>query len=287
MTQTLDIARRVAPIADPTFADLAVERTGITFMNPGRDRVHVEVVVRNTGSRVSEPALMRIESAPFGAFLPWRPLRSAVVPPIRPGGTHVVALDVPSPSTRPIGSFGSVPPRSLLTALFPEDDPQRVAIPPRRPRPLAPDLFRLLDRRTSHWVGNLNVFLGARSVERHMASALRIRPGMTNLAIFMVGDGPDAYAFHMEGEGIGWEASLHSGRGLRDLRIDGRSQAPIEERNWIRTITTEPFILTIRPPAACREGRLDVHVHQRSTGKEAVVEFTFDAAAAGPGCYVV
>jgi hypothetical protein len=33
--------------------------------------------------------------------------------------------------------------------------------------------------------------------------------------------------------------------------------------------------------------RGEVHVEQRSTGKEAIVEFSLDARAAGPGCFVV
>ena len=292
MTQTLDFAPRVAPVADPTVSGLVIERTGITFTNPSPDRVHIEVVVRNIGSRVSMPDVMRIQSAPFGAFLPWRPLRSAFVPPIRPGEARVVALDVPAPATRPIGGFGSIPPRLLLTALFPEDEPRSreipagMPIPNRRPGSLAPDLLQLMCRPTAHWVGNLNVFVRGREVERHVASALRIHPGTTNSAMFMVGGGPDAYAFHMEGEGIRWGPTLRSLRN-RGFDTHGRYGDPIQERMWIQVATTEPVILTMCPPAGCREGRLDVHVRQRSSGKEAVVEFTFDASAAGPGCYVV
>jgi len=287
MTQTLDLARSVA-----SKADLVVERTGITFRNPSPDRVHIEVVVRNTGARPSEPEVMRIESAPFGAFLPWRPLLSTLVPPIRPGGRFVVALDVLAPATRPIGSFGTLPPRSLLTALFPEDEresreiPNAMSIPNRGRRSLAPNLFGLLCHPTAHWVGNLNVFVGSREVERHMARSLRIHPGKTNSAMFMLGDGPDAYSFHLEGEGTGWDATLRSLRG-RCLEIDTRSQALIHEGEWIDVTSSEPVLLMMRPPAGCREGSLEVHVHQHSSGKEAVVEFTFDAAAAGPGCYVV
>jgi hypothetical protein len=47
------------------------------------------------------------------------------------------------------------------------------------------------------------------------------------------------------------------------------------------------IFLALRPPANCREVNVDVHVTQLSTQKSAVVEFSFDATAAGPGCYVV
>jgi len=49
----------------------------------------------------------------------------------------------------------------------------------------------------------------------------------------------------------------------------------------------KPLVLALVPPAACRRGSVAVHVEQRSTGRVAVVEFSLDAAAAGPGCYVV
>jgi hypothetical protein len=40
-------------------------------------------------------------------------------------------------------------------------------------------------------------------------------------------------------------------------------------------------------PGACRAGKLDVHVVQRSTGKRAVVEFYLDPQAQGAGCYTI
>ena len=46
-------------------------------------------------------------------------------------------------------------------------------------------------------------------------------------------------------------------------------------------------MMALRPPAGCREAAVEVHVCQQSTQQTAVVEFTFDARAAGPGCYVI
>jgi hypothetical protein len=45
--------------------------------------------------------------------------------------------------------------------------------------------------------------------------------------------------------------------------------------------------LHVEPPAGCAAGKLDVRVQQKSTGREAVVEFGFDPDAEGPGCYTV
>jgi hypothetical protein len=47
------------------------------------------------------------------------------------------------------------------------------------------------------------------------------------------------------------------------------------------------LLLVLRPPANCREANVEVHVTQHSTRKTAVVEFSFDPRASGPGCYVV
>jgi hypothetical protein len=47
------------------------------------------------------------------------------------------------------------------------------------------------------------------------------------------------------------------------------------------------MLLALRPPKDAGAGAFAVHVTQRSTGQEAVVEFSLDPAAAGPGCYTV
>jgi hypothetical protein len=62
---------------------------------------------------------------------------------------------------------------------------------------------------------------------------------------------------------------------------------PVSEGHWIEVHGQSLMMLAIRPPEGCRQGKLDVHVEQQSTGAEAVVEFSLDPKAAGPGCYVV
>jgi hypothetical protein len=275
-------------------ANLHVERTGIHFRNVTPQLVRVEIEVLNADAVPSRPTEMRLESAPLGAFIAWRPLATLTVPAVPPRGSVRVSADFLRPMTKSIGNFDRVPTRTLLTALGLEDD---------RPSPsdsatsmlmvallgrsLAPDLPGLIGKPGVHWAGNLNVFLGGHAVERHMAKALRIRPAVTNVVMFMVGDGRDAYAFHLEGDGIEWEAALYRPRSATSMEVDVRSQAPIHERNWIEVSRIEPIFLAVRPPAACREGSVQVHVHQRSSGKEAIVEFSFDPCAAGPGCYTI
>jgi len=47
------------------------------------------------------------------------------------------------------------------------------------------------------------------------------------------------------------------------------------------------IMLALCPPRDCGAGSVAVHVQQRSTGRWAVVEFSLDPKAAGPGCFVV
>jgi hypothetical protein len=47
------------------------------------------------------------------------------------------------------------------------------------------------------------------------------------------------------------------------------------------------MMLMICPPSGCSRGTVEVEVEQRSTGQSAIVEFSLDPKAAGPGCYVV
>ncbi len=61
----------------------------------------------------------------------------------------------------------------------------------------------------------------------------------------------------------------------------------IDLGTWVPMHCNSLVFMALRPPANCREANVEVHVTQRSTQETAVVEFSFDARAAGPGCYVV
>jgi hypothetical protein len=253
---------------------------------------------------------VRLESAPFGAFVTWRPLAILPVPALEPGESRELNVTAARPHPAPLGDFNRVPPMSVLTALSASPDQ-----PSRGPgggfsallnllrkqgtsRPantagatapiLPPDLWELLGREQPHWAGNINVFVNHRTVERHVARALRIYSGRTNLAMFVVG-GPgkrDAYAFDLVGLASDWTAALHSMSGAKTLVV-GSSDEPVQKGKWVEADRGLMLVmLAVRPPMICEEGKLQVHVTRRSCGKKAVVEFDLDPTAQGAGCYV-
>lgn len=286
-------------------AELRVERTDIVFCNPVADRVRIQVTVRNVGESPAAPTTMTIESAPFGAFVKWRPLRQLPVPSLKPGESLTLSLDAPRPRPAPLGNFNRIPPHRLLTALSAADLPPgpigvqaffqrwlklQSAPSQRSPAdiPLAPDIWDLVDRRQSHWVGNLNVFIGDQPVERHLAQALRVYAGYTNLAMFVVGNPGEreAFAFELSGLDPTWNAALYDATHGRSLEI-GPSAAYIEESKWINSNGGLFVMLATQPPKDCQVGKLEVQVTRRSDQKTAIVEFDLNPAAAGPGCYSV
>ncbi len=282
---------------------LVVERTDISFMDEGDDKVRISVNVRNTGRGISSPEPVFLQSAPLGAFVPWRPLKILRLPPLQPGESHLLTTVVARPRPRPLGSFDRVPPHRLLTALSSQDQPEsdsgmsgmlqsflkrnsssNARADAQGNADLAPDAWDLLNRRQRYWAGNINVFVGGRSVERHFAKALRIHPGCVNGAIFFVG-GPtsDAYAFRLEGIPADWQATLQS-PGERNLLSPGMYPC---ENEWIESHGGMLLLLQVFPPESCQAGSLQVHVTQRSSGKTAIVEFDLDPSAQGPGCYML
>jgi hypothetical protein len=220
-----------------------------------------------------------------------------LVPEVMPGRSHRARFVVPRPRPEPLGRHpGDIPPARLLTALGMEEpprnlrlqtDPHTVAF---QTGVLPADPFEFLGHANPHWAGNLNVFVGERPVERHLARALRIYPGRVNLAFFVVGSGRDAYAFELAGEGAHWDAALYNPMGHRSLRTlvpDLDRFDSLSEREWIDIEQRTFLLLAIRPPHDCDAAGLAVHVTQRSTGRTAVVEFSLDPHAAGPGCFLV
>ena len=292
-------------------AELRVERTDITFQDLPGDRVRIQVTVHNEGSSRSRPTVMRLESAPLGAFVPWQPLTSLSVPALEPGESRKLSTEVARPRPAPLGDFNRVPPKRLLTAL---DSPDQPSPPPgrglgamlnllrrgqtartargniiARSASLAPDLWDLLGQGHPHWAGNINVFIGSCPVERHLAKALRVYPGRTNLAMFVVG-GPrkaDAYAFELVGLHADWKAALYDATNGRTLLVDPAAEAPIQESRWVESAGGLMVMLATKPPAGCQTGKVEVHVTRRSSGTTAVVEFDLDPAAQGTGCYFV
>jgi hypothetical protein len=306
MTATLKgLATPAAPASEQ---DLHLERTDIWFYDVGPNRVGINVTLRNLGAEPSRPTTVTLQAAPLGAFVSWEPLVALAVPALRPGEAVDLNTEAARPQPAPLGDFADVPPRRVLAAMGSGARPSRAAAQggglfrnwsllrrlrrvaggqPARSPSLPPDPLELLGRRNPHWAGNLNVFIGRRSVERHLARALRIYPGRTNLAMFIVGSGPDAYAFELRGDGAAWEAALYDKSFGSSLLVNHGTDHRIRPSEWVPTHGRQLMILAVCPPEGCQRGTLEVHVTQQSTGKTAVVEFSLDPEAAGPGCYVV
>lgn len=292
-------------------AVLVVDRTDITFHDLTRDSVMIQVKIRNEGEHRSSATSVRLESAPFGAFVPWRPLAILPVPALEPGESRELSVEAARPHPAPLGTFDRVPPTRVITAVkasSEEPTPQpglgvaallkifRGRQSPARAREstvvrspsLPADLWEWIGREQPHWAGNINVFVGNRAVERHFARALRIYAGRTNLAIFDVGgqSKSDAYAFQIAGLAPDWNAALYNMTDAKTILV-GASDRPVQEQQWVEAAGMMLLVMAVRPPLVCEDGNLQVRVTQRSSQKSAVVEFNLDPTAQGAGCYVV
>jgi hypothetical protein len=286
-------------------AKLVVQPTDISFHDLPGDLVQVQVKIHNEGWQPSRPTFVRLESAPLGVFVPWRPLAVLPVPAIEPGETFEVKTQAKRPRPTPLGNFDRVPPSRVLTALEMPDEPApqpKVTVglgnmfnllrkaqtgQIRKETSLSPDLMDLLGNGQPHWAGNINVFVGHRAVERHRATALRVYPGRTNLAMFVVGSAgkPDAYTFDLVGLRSDWKAALHNVSDSRSLVVDP-SNAPIRATRWVEAANGGLVImLATRPPVHCEEGNVEIHVTRQSTMETAFVEFNLSPSAQGTGCY--
>jgi hypothetical protein len=262
---------------------LHVSREDIVFANVTPECVRIAITVHNRTEFLAASTTALLMAAPLGAFVNWRPLTVQSVPEIEPGDSVVLTTDVLRTAVTPLGPPNRVRPRQVLTALGAEDDQPRG----RTVRSLPADILELLGKRNVHWAGNLNVFIGTKPVERHRAQALRVYPDRLNMAMFVVGEGRDAYRFHLIGEGATWNSTLYDMTDGKSFALDSRRCPPVTEDEWIEAPTMRMMMLALAPPRECQAGSVAVHVTQRSSGRTAVVEFSLDPNAAGPGCYVV
>ena len=287
-------------------AGLIVEPTDITFEDLNSNTVMIRVTIRNESEHRSTPTTVRLESAPFGAFVPWRPLATLPVPALGPGESRELSVTAKRPHPTPLGDFNRVPPMNVFKALSAApDEPSpkpgagvsallnlmrgRANDTATAKSPFLPaDLWDLFGRAQPHWAGNINVFVGNRAVERHVAKALRIYSGHTNLAMFVVGSAGkrDAYMFDLVGLASDWIAALHDVSGAKTLVVRS-SDRPVQEKKWVEAVSGMMLVmLAVRPPMVCEVGKLQVHVTRRSCQKTAMVEFDLDPTAQGAGCYV-
>jgi hypothetical protein len=282
---------------------LSILRTDIDFFTVQENIVAVEIKVTNDSDRPSAPDTLVLRAAPLGAFVTWQPLAAISIPALAPGKVHYVRWRATVLQPEPLGSPDRVPPRKLLTALGLADDPPdqpgsiEVAksplpgsVKPSRPAgsTMPPGLMELLLQETPHWAGNINVMVGKTDVERHRAQALRIYPGRMNLAWFIVGSaGQDAYAFQVHGLGKDWEARLFDMTSREALVVSPGDDATIAPDQWIEVNGSRTMLLALRVPPKCSAETVKICVAQKSTGRNAVVEFSLDPRAAGRGCYSI
>jgi hypothetical protein len=274
LTPSLDLSAPTLP---------SVRRKDIHFTTLADGRVAITVRVKNRGRWRTEASSVTLQAAPLGAFVPWRPLTRLWVPALAPGESFEARTEATPPRTEALGDPGRIPPQRLLTAVANPDDRDAS----RMGQPALPaDLFRLLGLGSAYWAGNLNIFIGGQAVERHMAQALRVYPARVNLAMFIVGSGRDAYSFELKGEAAEWDAALRFMEGpLAGMDLSRNPVVPQGE--WVEVRGYTMVLLALVPPEGCAQGTAEVHVVQRSTGQEAVVEFSLDPEAAGPGCYTL
>jgi hypothetical protein len=294
--------------SDLANAGLNVERTDIRFFDVAPGRVAIEVKVMNLGYQPTTPTFAVFRAAQLGAFVPWQPLATLPVPSLGPGESFVLRTEAGRPAPQPLGWPAQVTPEQVLAEAEAldrirtekEEALKRAAEEEERRRAAAaaarrvgmpflpPDIADWLGRSNPHWAGNIDVFVGRKSVERHIARALRVYAGRVNLAMFMVGGPrPDAYRFHLIGTGEDWKATLYDCMGQKTLVTDVARQRPLEEGSWIEWPGRRYMSLALRPPEDCGRGKVEVHVTRRSDNQEAVVEFSLDPEALGPGCYAV
>jgi hypothetical protein len=282
-----------------------LERNDIKFWNLDERRVHVGITLHNRSERPTDPTQISLATAPLGAFVPWRPLATLGVPSLAPGESREFSTIADYVRPRPLGRPDQVPPDALQTALATGQPGDRrrssqakaimarllmarfIHAPPRNSALLSADPLHALGQGGVYWAGNLNVFIGLQSVERHRAHALRVHRGRENRALFLVGEGYDAYAFRIEGDATDWEPELMNLSGCAHLAVERGGAGPICEGEWYVTHSQLVVSLIMWPPQDCEAGTIAVHVTQHSTGKTAQVEFDLNPWAQGAGCYTI
>lgn len=262
-------------------ARLEVTREDIHFRSVDQGRVRITVTVHNRGGSWSAATMMRIEAAPFGAFVRPRPLavlRVPAIPPLRCVNVRTEVAETPIETLSHALTRGAAPrigagsddgglwddrrdfllaQRALRRATLNRSDDLR----------LPADILKLGGHGSLQWAGTLGVFVDKSEVERHQAKQLRIAPGLINSSWCAIGNGTrDKYRVTVEAE-PDWEHELWG----------------FIEGDWIDD-SQSAAVLLVKPPVEARHGRFALHVEQASSGKTAIVEFEFDADAAGPGC---
>lgn len=252
----------------------------LTFENPHDER--------------TRPTPAVLEVAEFGAFRPWHPLRTFVVPPVPPRGRLVLTVspegdddprrrdapsrpaDLESLARRALGGRAPSDASVLRQALRKLLERREVAEPTRpAPRRRRDGLAAILlagcaletGGRPMHFVGNFNLKVGQQQpVERHFGDLDDLRAGQVNVTMFKVGDGlADTYTFRVRDVEPGWRVELRA-----EGRTDLREGASLE-------IAWTPVYVLVTPPQDASAGIVRVAVHREKMVADALVEFKLRA----------
>lgn len=260
-------------------ARLRIGREDIAWRTVAPGTVEVGFRIHNDGDRESAPTVAEVRSAPFGAHLDWTPLCEVDVPSIPAGGS--LAL---SALARLENRVGWLPEPTADTEI-------------QRARELALRAWRILPRlvqdsatglltngrRPRHWIGNIDVHVAGAYAEKHCAKGVLAHAGFLNEAWLRIGSSmhvsraetyevhatitrPDA-ASGSASAALDWGWHLTPSGRLReeDTASECNPTLEIQGQTWCT--------LTFTPPEHEVDGRFELHVKRKSTGKTAVVEF--------------
>jgi len=105
-------------------AALTLERKDIVFHNPNPEEVEISITLSHVADRPSAPAMVRMQAAPLGAFVPWQPLGDVLVPMLEPRRRHILRFRLQRPRPTVLGDPSQLPIARLLNALA-RAEPQR------------------------------------------------------------------------------------------------------------------------------------------------------------------
>lgn len=164
------------------------------------------------------------------------------------------------------------------------------------PRELsAMDPSRAAGRGNKHWAGNINVHLSGRAVERHQAQGLRICPGMENWAILNLGSRKgEEYLLTFRGTGAEWDARVFHLPNAREEYSAAREMQGGREHLgegiesgglFVTPMGSAWMAAMVSPPEGATEGKLDIDIHELSSGRSTTVEFQMMAGSMGGGFF--
>ncbi len=234
-------------------------REGIGWRNLDARTLRIEIDVENLLDVAIPADTLVIEAAPFGAFVPWRPLTQVGVPPLVPGERRRLTADVP---------MGDLPEDSPVT---------------RRPH--------------VHWAGNLNVWFSKRpeeAVERHRIFDLVVPRGSHTLVSLFLEAGAK-YSLEIHGLIPEWSASIRpwvqDSASLSAFLVELEKKGETLSAGLVKALMAvdlpEGGTLEVRAPMRPSRCHLEVHVRRETDGQVVPVEFSFAAAdesATSLGC---